>query len=171
MILSSSFNLIHMVKPKLLSANKTISRLMFTGLLIILASWNDNFITCCFLFVLPNILYLFTWPGSVGFLEESSPPLQKCTKVPLPVPEYQRDWWSSILLHHLLYTSDTIIPGLSTAHTSWPSANLRTQACRQASGPRPSQSYSVQPRLPLAATIGPACRSKLFFYWVWSAAL
>ena len=31
-------------------------------------------------------------------------------------------------------------------------------------GPRQTESYSVQPRLPLAATIGPAGRSRVFFY-------
>ena len=31
-----------------------------------------------------------------------------------------------VLLQHLSYTSDTILPGLGTAHASWPSAKLRT---------------------------------------------
>ena len=31
-------------------------------------------------------------------------------------------WWSSILLHHLSYTTDTILPGLGTAHACWHSA-------------------------------------------------
>ena len=69
-----------------------------------------------------------------------------------------------ILLHHLSYTSDTILHGLGTAHASWPSAKLCTQAGRMAFGPTPSQSYSLQPCLPLAATIGPAGRSSVFFY-------
>ena len=34
-----------------------------------------------------------------------------------------------------------------------------------------TESYSVQPRLPLAATIGPAGRSRVFFYWVRPASL
>ena len=45
-------------------------------------------------------------------------------------------------------------------HTqAWPSAN---SAHRLALGP--TESYSVQPRLPLAATIGPAGQSRVFFY-------
>ena len=40
---------------------------------------------------------------------------------------------------------------------------LSTQRYTSASGPRPSQSYSVQPPLPLAAKIGPASRSRVFF--------
>ena len=39
-----------------------------------------------------------------------------------------------------------------TAHVGWPSALGQTE------------SYSMQPCLPLAATIGPAGRSRVFFY-------
>ena len=63
----------------------------------------------------------------------------------------------------------TIYPNsrdLGTAHASWPSAK---SARRLAFGQ--TESYSVQPRLPLAATIGPAGRSRIFFYWVWPASL
>ena len=69
----------------------------------------------------------------------------------------------SILLHHLSYTLHTILPGLGTADASRPSAKLRTQAGHRASGPRPSQSDSLQPCLPLAATMSPAGRSGVFF--------
>ena len=34
-----------------------------------------------------------------------------------------------------------------------------------------TKSYSVQPRLPLVATIGPAGRLRVFFYWVQPASL
>ena len=53
-------------------------------------------------------------------------------------------------------------PGLGTAHKFWPLAKLHTQAGCWASSPRPSQSYSVQSCLPLAAAIGPAGRSRVF---------
>ena len=49
---------------------------------------------------------------------------------------------------------------------AWPLAN---SARRLAFGQ--TQSYSVRPCLPLAATIGPAGRSKVFFYWVRPASL
>ena len=58
----------------------------------------------------------------------------------------------------------TIYHVLGTAHTSWPSVKLRTQDGRQASGPQPSQSHSVQPHLPLESMLGPAGRSRVFFY-------
>ena len=45
---------------------------------------------------------------------------------------------------------------------AWPSAN---SARRLAFGP--TESYSVQPSLPLATKIGHAGRSRVFFYWVW----
>ena len=44
-----------------------------------------------------------------------------------------------------------------------------TPTIYQASRPGPTKSYSVQPCLPLAATIGPAGRSKDFFDRVRSA--
>ena len=66
-----------------------------------------------------------------------------------------------------LYTTP---PSILTLVTWVPQSKLRTLAGRRASGPRPSQSYSVQPRLPLAATIGPAGRSRVFFDKVWPAA-
>ena len=86
------------------------------------------------------------------FFYESGPLLD--SKARLYSPEFSYSY--CILLHHLSYTSVTILPGLGTAHTNWHLAKLCNQASRQASGPRPSQSHSVQPRLPLVATIGPA---------------
>ena len=45
----------------------------------------------------------------------NAPPPQKCAKIP-EVPEYQKDpgWWSSILLHHLSYATDTILSDLGS---------------------------------------------------------
>ena len=61
-----------------------------------------------------------------------------------------------------LYTTPPSILTLVTwvqRTQAWPSAN---SARRLAFGQ--TESYSVQPRLPLAATIGPAGRSRVFFY-------
>ena len=60
-----------------------------------------------------------------------------------------------------LYTTPPSILTLVTwvqGTQAWPSAN---SALRLAFGQ--TESYSVQPRLPLAATIGPAGRSRVFF--------
>ena len=61
-----------------------------------------------------------------------------------------------------LYTTPPSILTLVTwvqRMQAWPLAN---SACRLAFGQ--TESYSVQPHLPLAATIGPAGRSRFFFY-------
>ena len=52
---------------------------------------------------------------SVHFWGGGGPP-QNFTKLQVG-PKYQRDpgWWSPILLHHLSYTTDTILPDLGTA--------------------------------------------------------
>ena len=46
---------------------------------------------------------------------------------------------------------------------------LRTYDSYRASSPRQTESYSVQPHLPLAATINPAGRSRVFSDRVWPA--
>ena len=61
-----------------------------------------------------------------------------------------------------LYTTPPSILTLVTwvqRTQAWPLAN---SARRLAFGQ--TESYSVQPRLPLAATIGPAGQSRVFFY-------
>ena len=77
-----------------------------------------------------------------------------------------------ITVGHWLMKLYTTPPSILTLVTwvqrtqAWPSAN---SARRLAFGQ--TESYSVQPRLPLAATIGPAGRSRVFFYWVRPASL
>ena len=90
------------------------------------------------------------------------PSPHKVYKMPVPIPEYQRDWWCSITLHHLSYTTDTILCGLGTAEDGlWPSPQSRLTV-----GP----SALIHHNPTVVATIGPAGRSRVFFYWVWPAA-
>ena len=70
----------------------------------------------------PHLPLAALWANQEFFSIESDPLLD--SKIRLYSSELSYRY--CILLHHLSYASDTILPGLGTAHTSWPSAKLRT---------------------------------------------
>ena len=74
----------------------------------------------------------------------------------------------TVVLQLLYFTPPSILTLVTWVHRTqaWPSAN---SACRLAFGQ--TESCSVQPLLPLVATIGPAGRSRVFFCWVRPACL
>ena len=88
-----------------------------------------------------------------------------CDRDILPLQSF----WHQNILQPKLYTTPPSILTLLTwvQHMqAWPLAN---SACRLVFGQ--TESYSVQPCLPLAATIGPASQLRVIFYWVWPASL
>ena len=83
-----------------------------------------------------------------GWSNLARPPLSRICKIGLP---------GEALYYSTIYPNSWSPSSLAWVQRtpSWPSAK---------SARRLNQSYSVQPRLPLAATIGPAGRSRVFFY-------